>query len=94
MDQKEMTLSLFAVGLFALGGVALILYQHSLHTGQIMGAIGAGSSDTPSAVVPAGAVMPGVPASLAGMPTPGQANLQAMPVAAMPIESGPGWTIN
>lgn len=87
MNKSEM----WIIGLFGLGGVALILYQHSLHSGQIVAAIGGAQAGTPAAPY-----MPpqSYPASLGGTPTPGQENLQAPAPAVANLVSGPGWSVH
>ena len=91
MNEAELR-SLLIVGVFAAAAVGLILYQHSLHTGQVLSAMGAGSGGKMGAVVPAAA--PTGYASLAGRPTPGQTNLtpDAPPVA--PLQVNAGYTLN
>lgn len=82
MNENQLKTAFFMAGVFALGGVALILYQHSLHTGQIMQALG-GGAQTPSQ-----------PASLAGTPAKGQSNLIPFPASVTPMGSGAGWSIS
>jgi len=71
MDKREIERAVFVIGLFSLGAIALILYQHSVHTGQIIGAINgpSASKTAPAAIIANAQANPS-----AGAITPGQDN--------------------
>lgn len=87
MNESQIKTALFSISIFGLGAVALILYQHSQHTGQILGAMNAGSSPAPATVPNSSPVATSL-ASLAGQPTPGQSNLVPQPAAVSPLTVG------
>lgn len=98
---KDLWAAFAGVGVFALGAVALILYQHSQHTGQITAALGAGSS-TGSGVTAGGASLASLPSGAASLG--GQATAivgsgisvpldNSSPFSVQPLDSGPGWSI-
>jgi hypothetical protein len=92
MDEKT---TLFTFTVFAVGAVALIMYQHAMHTQEIINAGTRGVGDTPGINPGVGEnVYQGGPiynASLAGQTTPGQINLVPVP-AVTPVEIWPGYT--
>lgn len=90
MSQADLNRAMLVIGLFGVAGVALILYQHSLHTGQIVAALG---SSAPADAANASAFATS-PASLAGTPTPGQLNLLPPPPAPALLVAGPGWSVS
>lgn len=91
MNEAQLKTALFTIGIFGLGAVAVILYQHSLHTGQIIGALqGAqapGIAGAPQSAVP----LTAAPASLAGSPTIGQQNLVQRQLTPTVLKTGPYW---
>lgn len=88
MDKKELETAMFTIALFSLGAVAIILYQHSVHTGQIVSAINSpGSSPGTSGTIVANAkVNPS-----AGGITPGQSNQVPIPSSVGILTSGANW---
>ena len=90
MSKEEVSL-LAAMGLFALGAVALILYQHAASTNTVIAALGGGVSGNVSLGGSVGGGLGlGAPASLAGTPIIGQDGSSATP-AVMPLNINPGY---
>lgn len=85
MNEAQWKTALFTIGIFSLGAVGVILYQHTLHTGQLLGAI-ASAAPAPAAAAVVSAA-PGRPASLAGTPVWGQAVFTIDP-AVTPLQIG------
>jgi hypothetical protein len=80
---------MFAMVLFAIAAVAVIIYQHASATAQVIGTLGGSTGTTPESS--AGTAL-GYPASLAGTPTIGQSG-SATAVPVVPINTNPGYTI-
>lgn len=96
MNEHELKSALFTVGLFAFGAVALIMYQHSLHTSAIMSAVsatggGAGASASYGNTSGDGSAIK--PASLAGTPSAGQLNLVAKNINVSPLAINSNWEV-
>lgn len=85
---KDHVSALLTMALFAVGAVAIILYQHASATAQIKSALGA----SPVAAAGAGGGGLGSPASLAGTPTVGQDGSSVTP-AVVPLNIQPGYTL-
>lgn len=82
--------ALMAATLFAIGAVAVIIYQHMNATQQVLSAMNSGKNAPTATTNATGGV--GAAASLAGMPTAGQTGTSAMPPV-MPMNINPGYTI-
>jgi len=88
---------MMAMVLFAIGAVAVILYQHASGTKTVVAAIG--GANPPVTVPPAiqaGDLAPagvGSPVSLAGSPTPGQASRGAQQDNVVPLTINPGYLL-
>lgn len=87
---KDHVSALLTMALFAVGAVAIILYQHASATAQITSALGA--SPNGSAGTGAGGGLAS-PASLAGTPTVGQSGSSVTP-AVVPLNIQPGYLLN
>lgn len=83
MERREM----MVMTLFSIAGLAIILWQHTHHTGQIVSALGFAPGAT-------GDVTTLRPLSLAGTPAKAQANLEPEAIPAVPIVAGAGWTVH
>ncbi len=83
--QHEHVSFMLAMTLFAVGAVAVIIYQHTAATQQIVGLLGGGSGGSQAG---AGGML-GSPVSLAGTPTIGQTgSSQAPPIVPLSINQG------
>lgn len=87
-DEKGILISL---AIFAAGAVAVILYQHSQHTGQVIAALNASA---PASATPVANAVAVAPASTAGLPIIGQANLQMVPQPSPPMQINAGYTVH
>lgn len=86
MNHEHMT-AMLAMSLFAIGAVAVILYQHASATAQVVGLLGAsGAQGSPQTAIL------GMPVSLAGTPTVGQSGSAQTPAVA-PLNINPGYTL-
>lgn len=81
--------ALFIGAILAIGAVAVILYQHSQATAQILAAAGGGAMAGVGAN--AGGLL-GASASLAGTPTVGQTGY-SVPPAIAPLQIQPGYQL-
>lgn len=90
---NEHVSALLAAGLFGIAAVAIILYQHAHATNTVLTALGGSQTSGSGAGQYGNAIgILGVPASLAGMPTVGQAG-SAPSGAVVPMTINPGYTI-
>lgn len=79
---------LFVIGAFAAFAVALILYQHAVHTGQILDAV---TTAPDNSAIDTSTL---ASASLAGSPAPGQSNLIPEQLQATPLTIEPGYYLH
>ena len=93
MNDEQLKTALFTLGIFSLGAVALILYQHSMHTGQIVGAINAAGMNTGNSIGTPNSVSPVATgnASLAGTPSPVPAANNSALETSQPININSGY---
>lgn len=82
--------ALMAATLFAIGAVAVIIYQHMNATNRVIAAMNTGNGRGISTTVASSGI--GAAASLAGMPTVGQTGTSAMPPV-MALHINPGYTL-
>ncbi len=97
MNDDQVRMALLVVGIFAAGAVSLILYQHSLHSGQIIAAVQQSGATSAANSVVTGAGSPGPiagVASLAGTVSPGQENATPIQVTSQPLQVDPGWLLH
>lgn len=90
---KDHYAAIAVMGLFAIGAVAIILYNHASATGQVLTAIQGGASVAPSGAQAGLGGGLGVSASLAGTPTIGQDGSAVTP-AVVPLNINPGFLLN
>jgi hypothetical protein len=86
MDTKYHVALMMTMALFAMGAVAVILYQHAAATQQVLSSLGGTSGGTGGA-----SSLLALPISLAGTPTIGQSGTSS-PTAVIPLNINPGYT--
>lgn len=94
MKSDEISFHLLLL-VFAVGAVAVVLYHHAAATNQILGALGGANVGAGGNAVgnpAAAAASLGVPVSLAGTPTVGQAG-SSQPPGVVPININPGYLL-
>lgn len=89
---REHAAAIAVMGLFAIGAVAIIIYNHASATAKVLTAVQGGASVMPSGAQAGLGGGLGVSASLAGTPTIGQDGSSVTP-AVVPLNIDPGYLL-
>lgn len=93
MSKSDHMAVFLAMTLFAIGAVALIVYQHMQATATVLGALGGSAGASGGSVGANVGGMLGAAASLAGTPIIGQDGTSTSP-AVVPLSVAPGYLLN